>query len=72
MQIPLCFYVAMSDMHNFSLATIGVCVFYASASVGAFFILEEKKMKKTLSIILSILMVISVMPLYSITTFADV
>ncbi len=25
-------------MHNFSLATIGVCVFCASASVGAFFI----------------------------------
>jgi len=26
-----------------SLATIGVCVFYASASVGAFFILGEQK-----------------------------
>ena len=32
-------------MHKISLATIGVCVFYASASVGAFFNLKEFFMK---------------------------
>lgn len=34
-------YVGMCliTVHKISLATIGVCVFYASASVGAFFIL---------------------------------
>lgn len=33
-------YVGMCliTVHKISLATIGVCVFYASASVGAFFI----------------------------------
>ena len=37
MQIPFMRVFSMI-MHKISLATIGVCVFYASASVGAFFI----------------------------------
>ena len=40
MQIPLCDCGSLSSFVENSLATIGVCVFYASASVGAFFILK--------------------------------
>ena len=45
MQIPfigVCLYLIL---YKTGLATIGVCIFYASASVGAFFISKNKNKK---------------------------